>query len=400
MPDSKPEEVSNIVPFNFDNTEIAFKHKSNADLKRAYWLFKALGYPFISKRGPKLLTFLINIGLPIKYLIKKTIFKQFCGGEAIEECEDTIKKLALGRVGTILDYSIEGEQEEEVFDATCKEILKTIQKATSDNRIPLTVFKISGVGRIQLLQKLDSKETLSIVELKEFDRVKERVNLICKSAYENHVRVMIDAEESWIQNTIDSLAINMMEVYNQHAVIVYNTYQLYRKDKLKSLLNDIETAKSQKYYFGAKLVRGAYMDKERVRALEMNYLSPIHNTKQQTDRDFDASIEICLENIDVVGFVSGTHNENSCNYLLNLLKIKSISKENQHVYFAQLLGMSDNLSFNLADAGYNVAKYVPYGPVNKVLPYLFRRAEENTSVTGQISRELSLIRNERKRRRF
>ncbi len=384
---------------SFENTEIAFRHSSNADLNRAFWLFKVINVNFLVKIGPPVTNFAVKIGLPIKGLIKATIFKHFCGGETIRECEHTIRSLHKGGVGTILDYSIEGEDDEEVFDSTSIEIIRTIKRAVKDKSIPITVFKITGVARFSLLEKLDAGATLSLSEKEEWQKVQARVLSICERAYETGVPVMIDAEESWIQETIDGLALDMMRQFNKDKAIVYNTYQLYRHDKLESLKNDYETAVKEGFILGAKLVRGAYMEKERKRAIEKGYTSPIQPDKQATDKDYDAAIDFCTSHIDKIAFVAGTHNEESCRLLADLMDKKQINHKNPHVYFSQLLGMSDNLSFNLADAQYNVAKYVPYGPIKAVLPYLFRRAQENTAIAGQMSRELSLISKEVRRRR-
>lgn len=383
---------------SFENTEIAFRHSSNSDLKRAYWLFRMININFLVKIGPPVTNFAMKIGLPIKSLIKATIFKHFCGGETISECDNTIKNLHNGGVGTILDYSVEGEDEEQVFDATRDEIIQTINRAAGDKAVPITVFKVTGVGRFSLLEKLDAKEMLTIQEQTEWEKVQARVLAICSRAHEASVPVMIDAEETWIQKTIDQLALDMMLEFNKEKIIVYNTYQLYRHDKLASLKEDHAVAVKGGFILGAKLVRGAYMEKERKRAAEMGYPSLIQPDKQSTDRDYDAALHFCVDNLDKIAFVAGTHNENSCRLLADLLNEKKIAHNHSHVYFSQLLGMSDNLSFNLADAGYNVAKYVPYGPVKSVLPYLFRRAQENTAIAGQMSRELGLILKEKKRR--
>lgn len=385
---------------SFDNTEIAFRHSSNTDLKRAYWLFRIININFLVKIGPPVTNFAMNIGLPIKSLIKATIFKHFCGGETIEECDNTIKNLAEGGVGTILDYSVEGEDDEQVFDNTRDEIIKTIKRAAGDKAVPITVFKVTGVGRFGLLEKLDAGMELNATEEAEWKKVQARVHDICKKAFETSVPVMIDAEETWIQKTIDKLALDMMRKFNKDKAIVYNTYQLYRHDKLASLKSDHKAAAAQDFILGAKLVRGAYMEKERKRAAEMGYECLIQPDKQSADKDYDAALRFCADNINKVAFVAGTHNENSCRILADLLNGKNIAHNHPHVYFSQLLGMSDNLSFNLADAGYNVAKYVPYGPVKAVLPYLFRRAQENTSIAGQMGRELALIMAERKRRKI
>ncbi len=385
---------------DFNNTEIAFRGSSNSDLERAYWLFKIISVRFLAKAGPPLTRFAMAIGLPVKLLIKPTIFEHFCGGETIEECEGTVSKLASGNVGSILDYSVEGEEEEKVFDETCAEIMRTIKHADGDKRVPLTVFKVTGLGRFELIAKRDAKEPLNEEEIAEFKRVSSRINRICALAHERTVRVMIDAEESWIQDSIDQLALEMMRRYNQNSPIVYNTYQLYRTNVLECLRQDTKLAFTEGFILGAKLVRGAYMEKERKRAEEKGYPSPINASKEDTDKDYDDALRFCINHLNTIAFVAGTHNQESCQLLAQLLDGKQIKHDHDHIYFSQLLGMSDNLSFNLAASGYNVAKYVPYGPIKAVMPYLFRRAEENTSVAGQMGRELKLIVKEKKRRKM
>ncbi len=383
---------------SFENTEIAFRHSSDADLKRAYWLFKVININFFVKIGPPLTSFAIKIGLPVKGLIKATIFRHFCGGETIRECEKTIQSLYTGHVGTILDYSIEGEDDERVFDNTCEEIMRTIRRAAKEPAIPITVFKPTGIARFGLLEKLDAKTPLTDEEEQQWQKTQNRFLSICEKAYSAGIPIMIDAEQSWIQNTIDNLVLQMMEQFNKEKAIVYNTYQLYRHDKLSSLKADHAHAVDKGFILGAKLVRGAYMEKERERALEMDYPSPIQPDKQSTDRDYDAALAYCAEHVNEIALVAGTHNEESCRLLADLLNKKNIDHQNPHVYFSQLLGMSDNLSFNLADSGFNVAKYVHYGPIKAVLPYLFRRAQENTAIAGQMGRELGLIVKETRRR--
>lgn len=384
---------------SFENTEVAFRHSSNSDLKRAYWLFRAINVNFLVNIGPAVTNFAMAIGLPIKKLIKATIFRHFCGGETIQECDNTIKNLSSGGVGTILDYSIEGEDDETVFDNTCDEIIRTIIRASEDVKaVPITVFKVTGVGRFSLLEKLDAGYELSVTEKSEWRKVQGRVLSICEKAYKLGIPVMVDAEETWIQKTIDLLALEMMERFNKTHAIVYNTYQMYRHDKLESFKKDYDQAVDENFILGAKIVRGAYMEKERKRAEEMGYPSPIQPDKEATDRDYNQALRFSIKHIDRIAIVAGTHNERSCQLLAELMGDKNIDPKNPHVYFSQLLGMSDNLSFNLADAGYNVAKYVPYGPIKAVLPYLFRRAQENTAIAGQMSRELSLIVKEIKRR--
>jgi proline dehydrogenase len=385
---------------SFENTEIAFRHSSNNALKRAYWLFKIINVNFLVKIGPPITNFAINIGLPVKGLIKATIFNHFCGGETIAECGNTIKNLANGGVGTILDYSIEGEDDEQVFDHNRDEIIRTIERASGDNAVPITVFKVTGVGRFSLLEKLDAGQELTADEQKEWEKLQQRVLDICDKAFKLGIPVMIDAEETWIQKTIDLLALDMMNRFNKEKAIVYNTYQMYRHDKLQSIKDDYQQAVDKGFILGAKIVRGAYMEKERRRAAELGYPSPIQPNKEAADEDYNAALRFCVDNIDRIAFVAGTHNEQSCQLLAELLSDKNIDPKNPHVYFSQLLGMSDNLSFNLANADYNVAKYVPYGPIKAVLPYLFRRAQENTAIAGQMGRELSLIVKEKRRRKI
>lgn len=383
---------------SFDNTEIAFSGMSNADLNRAYWLFKVININFLVKIGPPITNAAIKIGLPITSLIKATIFKQFCGGESINDCAKTIAHLHKYKIGTILDYSVEGESTEQAFNATAAEIIDTIKRAKGDPAIPFSVFKVTGLARFGLLEKLDAKEELSFDEKKEYERVKDRVRNICQTAFDLDVRIFIDAEESWIQDTIDDLALSMMLLFNKQKAIVYNTYQYYRHDRLDAIKKHHKMLQENGAHMGVKLVRGAYMEKERARALELNYPSPINPTKESTDIEYNAALDFCVENINSIAICAGTHNEYSSKHLINLMSKFGIANSDARIYFSQLLGMSDNLSYNLADAGYNVAKYVPYGPVKAVLPYLFRRAQENTAIAGQMGRELSLILKEKKRR--
>lgn len=381
---------------SFENTENAFKAKSNKDLKRSYWLFKLIGNPLLVKTGAGFGPLALNLGF--KRLIKNTIFRQFVGGETIHECSATIAELGKYNIGTILDYSVEGKESENDFDNCLHETLETIKKAKGDPHIPFCVFKVTGLGRFELLQKVSSAAALSNAEQMEWDSVKSRVNRICAAAYEADQPLFIDAEESWIQPAIDRLADENMALFNREKALIYNTYQLYRSDRLEFLTASIREGKSKSYHVGAKLVRGAYMEKERKRAAEMNYPSPIQPDKTSSDRDYDRALEICMDNIDVMGVCAGTHNEHSSLYLVQLMNKKGISAADKRVYFSQLYGMSDHISYNLSLNGYNVAKYVPYGPVKEVLPYLIRRAQENTSVKGQTGRELNLIIKEKKRR--
>jgi proline dehydrogenase len=382
---------------SFDNTENAFKAKSNSDLNRSYWLFKMVSNPALVNFGAKTAPFGLAIGF--KGLIKNTIFKQFVGGETINECDKTIAELGKYNIGTILDYSVEGKESEADFDACCKETIETIQKAKNDIHIPFCVFKVTGLARFDLLEKVSAKVILTELEIKEFDKVKQRVYLISKEAHDANKPLFIDAEESWIQLAIDDLANENMALFNKEKAIIYNTFQLYRKDRLDYLKQTIATGKTNGYYVGAKLVRGAYMEKERARAIEKKYISPIQDSKEKSDIDYNAALEECVKNISIMGLCAGTHNEKSSLFLVELLNKYAVSSSDKRIYFSQLLGMSDHISYNLALSNYNVAKYVPYGPVKEVLPYLMRRAQENTSVKGQTGRELSLIIKEKERRK-
>lgn len=386
-----------IFMVNFNNTEVAFKGKGEQDLKRSYWLFKFISWNWLIKIGPAMLKIFLPLGFPIP-LIKATIYKQFCGGETIDECDNTINELGKNNVKTILDYSVEGKESEHDFDANVIETIATVQKAKTTKLIPFSVFKVTGFARFALLEKINDKKELTTAEKEEFERVKTRVDKMCKAAAEAEIPIFIDAEETWIQNTIDELVLEMMKKYNHQKAVVFNTIQLYRWDRLDYLKNLKQLADQEGFYIGMKLVRGAYIEKERERAAAKGYKDPMHATKQDTDNDFNAALKFCAENINKIAFCCGSHNEQSTQHLIDLMKENQIAIDDQRVYFAQLLGMSDHISMNLAKEGYNVTKYVPYGPVKDVIPYLIRRAEENTSIAGQTGRELSLIIKEQERR--
>lgn len=384
---------------SFENTEIAFKSKTDAELNRAYWLFKIVGNPALVKIGKWSTNTALKMHLPINGLIKKTIFSQFCGGETIADCVKTTETLAKYGIGTILDYSVEGKTSEEDFDATVDEIIDTIHAAKKDPKIPFAVFKVTGISRFSVLEKAnDASVVLSDIDKLELSLTISRIDKICLTAHDNDVPVFIDAEETWIQDTIDRIALIMMQKYNKDRVIVFNTLQMYRHDRLAYLESEIELARKGNYYYGVKLVRGAYMEKERERAKQKKYPSPIQADKNACDIDFNNALELIVLNIDKISLCAGSHNEESAMILIKLMDKYGISKNDKRIYFAQLLGMSDHISFNLSNESYNVAKYVPYGPIKEVMPYLLRRADENTSVAGQTSRELALIMKERKRR--
>ncbi len=384
----------------FENTEIAFRSKNDADLNRAFWLFKIIGNPSVVKFGKWATNLALSINLPIDPIFKKTIFKQFCGGTTIQDCEQTIQQLSSYNIGTILDYSVEGKIKEEDFEKTTDEIIATIVRASKDTKIPYAVFKVTGIATFSLLEKANCIENeLTENEKKSFASIVSRVDRICKSGFDCGIPVFIDAEESWIQDTIDRLAQTMMAKYNKDKAIVFNTIQMYRHDRLDFLMKVIHDSKINGYHYGIKLVRGAYMEKERARALQMNYPSPIQPNKGATDNDYNKALSVILENFNHLSLCAGTHNEESSLLLTELLEKFNVNKDDQRIYFAQLLGMSDHISYNLSSEGFNVAKYVPYGPIKEVLPYLLRRADENTSVAGQTSRELSLLSKEKERRK-
>ena len=388
-----------LKKLSFEDTHIAFASKNNLALQKAYWIFAIMNQNWIVKLGTFFIKLFLFLHFPIKKLIKTTIFQQFCGGESIEDCENTIQGLNKVSIGTILDYSVEGEENEKSFQKTKNEILKTIEKAHQELSIPFAVFKVTGIFSSELLEQfqlgpLDEEDEHS------FQLSKEYLHEICQKAFDLQVKLFIDAEESWIQNSIDLLSYEMMEKFNKNEVIIYNTFQMYRVDMLGNLSNAIKSAKDQQYFLGVKLVRGAYLEKERQRSHEENYSEPLHKNKQDTDRDFNAGVDLCLNHLETVYFCIGTHNEESCIQLCDKMNSKGIPNNHKQIHFAQLLGMSDNISYNLAHFGYNVAKYVPYGPIESVMPYLFRRAEENSSIAGQTSREFALIKKEVNRRKL
>jgi proline dehydrogenase len=385
---------------DFQDTATAFSDKSNSQLKEKYRIFKLLNSPFLNAIGSGAARFALSLGLPVEGLIKSTIFEQFCGGETIEECESTIRKLGEANIGTILDYSIEGKSSEEDFDHTKEEIIRTIERAKDDPNIPFAVFKVTGIAPLGTLERLSGKKKLDAKSQMKCERIYARVNEICSYAYSVGQPVFIDGEDSWIQDAIDRLATEMMEKYNLESPIIFNTIQLYRTDRLQYLRDARRQAKNDGYILAVKLVRGAYMEKERERATEMGYPSPIQKDKKATDHDYDAAIDYCLEHLDDVAFVAGTHNEKSTQLLAKKMSERGLPHNQPNIFYSQLYGMSDNLSYVLAANDYNVSKYVPYGPVKDTIPYLVRRAEENSSSAGQISRELDLISRELKRRKL
>lgn len=383
----------------FDNTQIAFEYKTNKDLKQAQFLFSSMGSPALTSIGISLTKFAMKLNLPINGIIKSTIYRQFCGGEALEEASQTADFLSKYNVGVIMDYGVEGKEEEAEFDKAVPEFIKAINYAATKNNIPFISIKITGFARFQLLEQVHKKTQLSDNEQAEWDRVYGRIDKICAAAHDNNVRVLVDAEETWIQEAVNELTCAMMERYNKEHAIIFNTFQMYCHGTLAYLKEAYDEAVTRNYILGAKLVRGAYMEKERKRAAELGYESPIQPNKQATDRDYDAAVVFCLERLANLELFIGTHNEKSCLLAAKYMDENGIKHNDRRVYFSQLFGMSDNISFNLAHAGYSVAKYLPYGPVKDVIPYLMRRAQENTSVAGQTGRELSLINKELQRRK-
>ncbi|WP_292945146.1 proline dehydrogenase family protein [Olleya sp. UBA1516] len=383
----------------FENTEVAFKLKSNTELDRAYFLFKMISNQPLVRIGTAATNFALKAHLPVEGLIRATVFDHFCGGINEQDCLPVIDKMYTAGVCSVLDYSVEGKAIENQFDSAKEKIMKLVEFSDKKDAMPIVVFKPTGLGRLFLFQKKGERKAFTDAEQQEWDRVVARYHAICKIAKERDVEVLIDGEESWMQDAADDLAVEMMKVYNTDKPIVYNTLQTYRHDRLAFLKVSHERAKSEGYTLGYKIVRGAYMEKERERANDKGYESPICKDKITTDRNFNDCLLYILNNLNTISIFIGTHNEESSLLALKLMTELGISKDDNRVWFGQLYGMSDHISFNLAAHGYNVAKYLPFGPVKDVMPYLIRRAEENTSVAGQTGRELTLLKKERKRRK-
>ena len=396
-----------MAELSFQNTSIAFAHKNNAALSKARMLFKSFNYPALLTYGPAMAK--LAVGLGLKFTIKKTIFEQFCGGETIQECDHTIKSLAQSGIGTILDYSVEGEESEETFEHTAAEILRTIDRATGNKDIPFSVFKTTGIMSSEVLETVS--ELIIKKEIQDVDLIENQLNHdqqgdwkrgyvrfmnLCETAAQSKVQIFVDAEETWLQPAIDMMATHAMQQFNQETAWIFNTLQMYRHDRLAYLQKQVAEKKCK---YGYKLVRGAYMEKERARAQKLGYQDPIQPNKEATDRDYDSAVDFCLQNHNTVSVCIATHNENSSMLGANLMTRYGLSEGDQKVSFSQLLGMSDHISFNLSNSGYKVSKYVPYGPVLAVIPYLTRRAQENSGMAGQMGRELALIESEIKRRK-
>lgn len=383
----------------FDNTQIAFALKSNRQLNVSYFLFKMMALKPLVKIGTKIIELALKYNLPVENLIRKTIFNQFCGGINEEDCLKVVDVLDTKGVSSVLDYAVEGKANEIEFDNALQKMLKIIEFAKERQAIPFAVFKPTSFGGINLYEKISKKEFLTDLEKDEWNGVEARFDLVCKAAHQKSVPILIDAEESWMQTAADDLILEMMHKYNKEKAIVYNTLQMYRWDRMHYLKALHQKAQAEGFFIGIKLVRGAYMEKENERAEENNYSSPICSSKQETDQNYDTALEYIINHLDVFSLFAGTHNEASAYYLMQLMQEKNIPTNDIRIWFGQLYGMSDTMSFNLAANGYNVAKYLPFGPVKEVIPYLIRRAQENTAVTGQTSRELEMIKKERQRRK-
>lgn len=387
------------MPKLFQNTQVAFALKSDAELQRAHFLFRLISNNTLVKIGTAATQLALKFHLPVDRLIRATVFDHFCGGVSEQDCLPVVDKMYAKQVYSVLDYSVEGKEDEAHFDDALAMTLKIISFAKTRKALPFAVFKPTGFGRIDLYEKVGAKQTLTADEQAEWARVEARFDQVCKAAHEANVLVLIDAEESWMQTAADDLVTQMMEKYNTHKAVVFNTLQMYRWDRMDYLKKLHEYAKNKGFHIGMKLVRGAYMEKENLRAQENNYQSPICESKEATDQNYNAAVQYMLEHLDTMAVFAGTHNEDSSYLVMDLVAEKNIPPTDSRIWFGQLYGMSDNISYNLGAAGYNVAKYLPFGPVREVMPYLIRRAEENTSVAGQTNRELSLIQAERQRRK-
>lgn len=384
---------------NFGNTCVAFGWQSDKDLQRANLLFRAISSPIVVKFGKIFANMALALHIPLAWLIKPTLYKQFVGGESIDDCIPSVRQLEKFNVKAILDYSAEGGHSISAMEAALDETLRTIKFAASDASIPFAVFKPTAFATASLLEHASKNLPWNENQQSEFLQFRGRINTLCLQAFESGIPILIDAEDVHFQEIVDTVAAEMMRSYNQKKAIVYNTYQMYRTDRLEKLKNDLKQAEMDGYFLGAKFVRGAYMERERARAKKMGYPSPVYESKEATDHNYNAAIEFSVRHIDRISIFNGTHNEESCQYIVQLMHQAGIQNNDPRIWHSQLYGMSDHISFNMAAEGYNVAKYMPYGPVKSVLPYLLRRAEENTSIAGQTGRELGLIRTEITRRK-
>lgn len=391
--------IKKELTINFEDTEQAFKHKSTGELREAIWLFKLLNHPVLGGIGKKLLKFSVNVGLPVKPIIKATLYRHFVGGETLEKSIPIVEKLAKSNVLSILDYSEEAKETEAEIKAAFEELVRSVKFAGEHKHIPITVFKPTAICPSDLLEKVSQGAQLTQEEAEAWKVVTYRFDQLCNTAFFAKVPIMVDAEESWIQKAADDLTLEMMRKYNKEDVVVINTFQMYRKDRLAYLMSVLNTGMEEGFKVGAKIVRGAYMEKERARAKEKGYESPIQNTKADSDRDYNEAVKLCMKHLDKVFLVVATHNEESSQLAAKLIQETVYKNNHPYLWFSQLLGMCDHVSFTLAAHGFNVAKYVPYGPVKAVTPYLIRRADENSSVAGQAKKEMALLQHEIDRRK-
>ncbi len=384
----------------FENTEIAFSLKSDSELERAYFLFKMISIEPLVKIGSVVTNLAIKAHLPIEGLIRSTVFDHFCGGVNEEDCLPVIDRMYEKGVSSVLDFSAEGKETAKEFDSAMRTTLKIIDFANERDAMPIAVFKPTGFGRFKLFEKISKGDSLTAKEQEEWQQVVHRYDMVCKKGKDHDIAVLIDAEESWMQKASDDLVTEMMQKYNTEKPIVFNTLQMYRTDRLDFLKQEHKLAKEKGYYLGYKLVRGAYLEKENERAKDKGYPTPMCSSKEATDTNFNDAVNYMLEHIDDMSLFLGSHNEDSTYKMMQLMAEKDLKNNDDRIWFGQLYGMSDHITFNLADKGYNVAKYIPFGPVRDVMPYLIRRAEENTSVAGQTGRELALLSKEKKRRKL
>ena len=381
-----------------DNTKIGFTLKSNFELRKAYFLFKIISNKTLTNIGKTALEISLKLRLPLLFILKGTVFEQFCSGETLKESFNTVERLHNKNVKSYLHYSVEGLENEDSYDISLNEVLDSIKFVAEKQILDFTVFKPTAIANSLILEKISRGDSLNDNEQSLYKRAYERFNKICELAFNRDVKILVDAEESWIQDAIDQIVLEMMIKFNKDKAIVFNTSQMYRHDRLDYLKSLYKSAKESNFNIGIKLVRGAYIEKENKRAKKNNYQSPICNSKELTDKNFNNGASFILSNLDLFSFFSGTHNEESIYKIIEIMNLKGINKDDSNIWFGQLYGMSDNITFNLASEGFNVIKYLPYGPIKEVIPYLIRRAEENTSVKGQTSRELELIKKELKRR--
>ena len=382
----------------FSDTKEAFSLKSNFELNRAFFLFKIIGNTTFVKLSTVLTNFALKFHLPVTPIIKATVFDHFCGGVSEEDCVPVINKMFDKNVHSVLDFSTEGFDSEKEFDDCLRKKISIIEFAKNKKEIPFAVFKPTCLGSTDLFKKVSKFENLNDSEHDSWNRVIQRFDQVCSKAFKENIKILIDAEEVEVQNAIDDLAIKMMRKYNLKTAIVYNTVQMYRKDRLTYLNEMISNQLNDGVIFGLKLVRGAYMEKERNLAVSMNIESPICDTKNETDKNFNSGLDFVFNNFERISFVCASHNEDSILKVMSMMESKNLKSNDSSIWFGQLYGMSDNISFNLASKNFNTFKILPFGSVRNLMPYLIRRAEENTSVQGQTGRELQLILKERKRR--